>query len=200
MKEFWETRYSEENYAYGENPNDFLKENYAKIPKGKVLFPADGEGRNSVFLAKLGYDVSSFDISQEGKIKAENLAKINNTKISYQVGDLETLNFSENNFDALVLIFAHVPSEIRKEFHQNLLKLLKPNGIIIFEAFSKEQLQFNSGGPKQLDMLFSEEEIKNEFPNIKFEILTTEIININEGLYHQGTASVVRFIGIKNEN
>lgn len=200
MKEFWETRYSEENYAYGENPNDFLKENYAKIPKGKVLFPADGEGRNSVFLAKLGYDVSSFDISEEGKIKAENLAKINNTKISYQVGDLETLNFPENNFDALVLIFAHVPSEIRKEFHQNLLKLLKPNSIIIFEAFSKEQLQFNSGGPKQLDMLFSEEDVKNEFPNIKFEILTTEIININEGLYHQGTASVVRFIGIKNEN
>lgn len=197
MKDFWNERYANENYAYGENPNDFLKENYSKIQKGKVLFPAEGEGRNAVFLAKLGYEVDAFDISEEGKIKAEKLAQTHNTKINYQVGTLETLHYPENSFDGLVLIFAHVPFQTRKAFHQNLLKLVKPNGIIIFEAFSKEQLQYPSGGPKQVEMLFSEDEISDEFPTVDFKLLSTKIIELNEGEFHQGKGAVVRFIGVK---
>lgn len=197
MKEFWNNRYAEENYAYGNNPNDFLKENCAKIPRGKVLFPADGEGRNSVFLAQLGYEVAAFDISEEGKIKAERLALQSNTTIDYQVGTLETLHYDENSFEGLVLIFAHVPFTLRKEFHAKLVTLLKPNGVIVFEAFSKDQLGFNSGGPKQLEMLFSEEAVRNEFPNIDFKFITTTIVDLNEGPYHQGKGSVVRFIGTK---
>lgn len=199
MIAFWNDRYAEDNYAYGENPNDFLKENYLKIPKGKVLFPAEGEGRNAVFLATLGYDVDAFDISEEGKFKADNLAKMHNANINYQVGTLETLHYSENSFDSLVFIFAHVPFQIRKAFHQNLLKLVKPNGVVIFEAFSKEQLQYKSGGPKQVEMLFSEAEIKDEFQGIDFEFISTEIIDLDEGVFHQGKGSVVRFIGIKSE-
>lgn len=197
MKEFWNERYAEYDYAYGENPNDYLKENYSKIPKGKVLFPAEGEGRNAVFLAKLGYEVDAFDISEEGKIKADKLAKTNHTKINYQVGTLETLHYPEQSFDGLVLIFAHIGFQIRKKFHQDLLKLVKQNGVIIFEAFSKEQLQYQSGGPKQLEMLFSEAEIRDEFPTVDFNILSTEIIDLNEGQFHQGKGTVVRFIGIK---
>ena len=197
MKEFWNNRYAEENYAYGNNPNYFLKENCTKIPNGKVLFPADGEGRNSVFLARLGYEVAAFDISEEGKIKAQKLAIKNNTVIDYQVGTLETLHYYKNSFEGLVLIFAHVPFTLRKEFHAKLVTLLKPNGVIIFEAFSKEQLGFNSGGPKQLEMLFSEEDIRNEFPTIDFKFITTTIVDLDEGPYHQGKGSVVRFIGTK---
>ncbi len=197
MKEFWNKRYAEENYAYGHKPNDFLKENYTKIPKGKVLFPADGEGRNSVFLAQLGYEVAAFDSSEEGKIKAQKLAIKSNTTIDYHVGTVETLHYDKNSFEGLVLIFAHVAFPLRKEFHTRLVTLLKPNGVIIFEAFSKEQLQFNSGGPKQLEMLFSEEDIRNEFPTIDFKFITTTIVDLDEGPYHQGKGSVVRFIGTK---
>ena len=95
------------------------------------------------------------------------------------------------------MIYAHVPAEIRKDFHQHLTRLLKPNGIIIFEAFSKEQLNYSSGGPKSLDMLYSKEEVKEEFSGIHFDYLTTEIIHLDEGKYHQGPGSVVRFIGKK---
>jgi len=197
MKEFWNQRYSEIEYAYGQKPNDFLKENYTKIPKGKVLFPADGEGRNSVFLAQLGYEVAAFDSSEEGKIKAQKLAIKNNTVIDYQVGTVETLLYDKNSFEGLVLIFAHVPYTLRKEFHAKLATLLKPNGVIIFEAFSKKQLGFNSGGPKQLEMLFSEEDIRNEFPTIDFKLITTTIVDLDEGPYHQGKGSVFRFIGTK---
>ena len=107
------------------------------------------------------------------------------------------LSYNENSFDALVLIFAHFPSEIRKEAHSKLLTYLKPNGKILFEAFSKEQLNYDSGGPKDSSMLFSEEEVKNEFEGVTFDFLKTEIALFNEGPHHQGKGSVVQFIGIK---
>ena len=197
MKEFWNERYSEPNFAYGCNPNDFLKQNLFKIKKGKLLFPAEGEGRNAVFAAQNGFEVEAFDISKSGKEKADALAKQCNITINYQVGTLEQLPYLENSFNGIILIYAHLPSEIRKDFHKQLMHLVKPGGIILFEAFSKEQLQFTSGGPKNSVMLFSEEEVKEEFSGLKFEFLSTEIIDLNEGKYHQGRASVVRFIAYK---
>jgi len=197
MKAFWDERYNESEFAYGCKPNQFFEQNLPIIPKGKILFPAEGQGRNAVFAAQQGYEVFAFDISDSGKQKAEQLAKDNHIKIYYQVGTLAELNYPEKSFDAIVLIYAHVPIEIRKEFHQQLIRLLKPNGVIIFEAFSKEQLKFQSGGPKSLDMLFSDEDVKEEFNGIHFDYLATEIIHLNEGKYHQGPGSVVRFIGKK---
>lgn len=197
MKQFWNERYAEADFAYGCEPNVFFKENISKITKGKILFPAEGEGRNAVFAAQSGYDVSAFDTSEEGQKKAIQLAQNCKTAIEYKVGFLEDLNYSENEFDAIILIYAHVPSEIRKEFHHKLLSLLKPNGTIIFEAFGKEQLKYTSGGPKDIKMLFSEEEIKEEFPNVQFLILETIETELNEGKYHIGRANVVRFIATK---
>jgi hypothetical protein len=106
-------------------------------------------------------------------------------------------NYPENSFDTLVLVFAHFPYAIRKKYHKKLVSYLKPNGIIIFEAFGKEQLNFQSGGPKQLDMLFSEDEIKEEFLGINFSYLATVETTLDEGPYHQGKGNVVRFIGQK---
>lgn len=197
MKEFWNERYAEADYAYGCEPNTFLKENISKLPNGKILFPAEGEGRNAVFAAQLGYNVSAFDTSEEGQKKAIKLAQNSKTSIDYKVGFLEDLNYSENEFDAIVLIYAHVPDNVRKEFHHKLLSLLKTNGIIIFEAFSKEQLKYNSGGPKEIKMLFSEEEVKEEFLNLKFSIIETTETELKEGKYHIGKANVVRFIATK---
>jgi cyclopropane fatty-acyl-phospholipid synthase-like methyltransferase len=197
MKDFWNSRYAEEDFAYGSEPNVFFKENSSKITKGKILFPAEGEGRNAVYAAQLGFDVSAFDLSEEGRKKAIQLAENCNTSIDYRIGELDVLNYKEESFDAIVLIYAHVPGNIRKEFHHKLLSLLKPNGIIIFEAFGKEQLKHNSGGPKDSAMLFSEEEIKEEFPNVQFSVLETIETKLNEGKYHIGSANVVRFVAIK---
>ena len=198
MKQFWNDRYTKSEFAYGKEPNQFLKEHIHLLPKGKVLFVAEGEGRNAVFAAKNGLQVYAFDYSDSGQKKAMVLAAENNVIIDYEVSDVLQLSYEKNSFDAIVFIFAHFPSDIRKKAHEELLSLVKPNGKIVFEAFSKEQLKYTSGGPKESAMLFSEEEVRKEFVNVTFDFLKTQLVMLNEGPYHQGEGKVIRFIGTKN--
>ena len=198
----WDDRYSSEEFAYGEDPNNYLKEQLEKLNPGAILFPAEGEGRNAIFAAKSGWKVSAFDISEEGKNKALKLAEANNVSIDYQVGELETLDFQEEQFDTIALIYAHFPAEIKSAIHKQLDKLLRKNGIVIFEAFSKTHLEYLAinekvGGPKDIESLFSIEEIKADFPNYKIIQLEETEIELNEGLFHNGKGSVIRFVGKK---
>ena len=156
----WDDRYKSEEFAYGEEPNNYLKEQIKKLEIGTILFPAEGEGRNAIFAAKLGWKVSAFDISEEGRNKALLLAEKNNVSIDYQIGELETLDFHTAQFNAIALIYAHFPAAIKSEIHTQLDKLLKKDGIIIFEAFSKKHLEYVAknekvGGPKDIESLFS---------------------------------------------
>lgn len=199
----WNERYSDEAFAYGEEPNQYLKEELEKLPAGRILFPAEGEGRNAVFAAQLGWDVTAFDISQEGKNKANVLAEKRSVNIDYQVGPLEQLNFETAQFDAIALIYAHFPAKIKSAYHQKLDTLLKKGGTIIFESFSKKHLAYvladeKVGGPKDIDSLFSIDEIKADFPNYTIIELVEKDIELSEGLYHNGTGSVIRFVGVKN--
>jgi len=202
MKEFWDERYSQEEYVYGEFPNAFLQKSLGNYPPGKILFPAEGEGRNAVYAAALGWDVYAFDISNVGKIKADLLAKKQGVKIDYKVGSLEDLGYPELSFDALVLIFAHFPAALKSTYHQDLAKLLKPGAYIIFEGFSKNHLKFNTlnpkaGGPKDIDMLFSIEELKKDFHNFEFLEIEEKEVELNEGAYHQGMGAVIHFVARK---
>lgn len=202
MKKIWDERYSNEAFAFGENPNEFLKETIPQFIPEKALFAAEGEGRNAVFAAGLGWEVSAFDLSEFGKMKAEKLAKKNKVNIDYTVGDIQTLKYDANSFDALVMIFAHFPASIKSSCHQKLISYLNPGGIVIFEAFSKNHIQYNSinpkvGGPKDIDQLYSIEEIKKDFKDFEIiELIETET-DLSEGLYHIGKGSVIRFVGRK---
>ncbi|KQB39651.1 class I SAM-dependent methyltransferase [Flavobacterium aquidurense] len=198
----WNDRYSSEEFAYGEEPNNYLKEQLEKLKTGSILFPAEGEGRNAVFAAKLGWKVSAFDISAEGKNKALKLAQTNNVEIDYQVGELETLNYHAEQFDAIVLIYAHFPAAIKSSIHKTLETYLRKNGIIIFEAFSKKHLEYLAindkvGGPKDIESLFSIEELQSDFPDYEIIQLEEKEIELNEGLFHNGKGSVIRFVGKK---
>ncbi|PXY42970.1 class I SAM-dependent methyltransferase [Flavobacterium hydrophilum] len=200
----WDDRYSNEEFAYGEEPNNYLKEQLKKLSPGTILFPAEGEGRNAVFAARLGWKVSAFDISAEGKNKAIRLAETNKVTIDYQVGELKTLNFTENQFDAIALIYAHFPAAIKSSIHKQLDKYLRKGGIIIFEAFSKKHLEYLAkddkvGGPKDIESLFSIEEIKADFSDYEIIELEEKEIELNEGTFHNGTGSVIRFVGKKNK-
>jgi 2-polyprenyl-3-methyl-5-hydroxy-6-metoxy-1,4-benzoquinol methylase len=199
----WNERYSQEEFAYGEAPNNYLKAQLEKLPIGSILFPAEGEGRNAVYAAQLGWDVDAFDISLEGKNKALKLAEKKLVSIDYQVGALDELNFKLEQFDAIALIYAHFPAKIKSAYHQKLDTLLKKGGTIIFESFSKKHLAYVTadekvGGPKDIDSLFSIEEIKADFPNYTVLELVEQDIELNEGLYHNGIGSVIRFVGRKN--
>ena len=202
MKEFWDERYSQEEYVYGEFPNAFLQKSLGNYPPGKILFPAEGEGRNAVYAAALGWDVYAFDISNAGKIKADLLAKKQGVKIDYKVGSIEDLAYPELSLDALVLIFAHFPAALKSTYHQELARLLMPGAYIIFEGFSKNHLKFNflnpkAGGPKEIGMLFSIEELKKDFHNFEFLEIEEKEVELNEGAYHQGMGAVIHFVARK---
>jgi len=200
--ERWNERYSKKEFAYGEQPNQFLKEQLENLPVGSILFPAEGEGRNAVYAAKLGWDVYAFDISIEGKNKAMKLAEANKVSIEYKVGELQTLNYGDEQFDAIAFIYAHFPAAIKSDYHKTIEKYLRKGGIIIFEAFSKKHIDYLAknekvGGPKDIDSLFSIDEIKADFPRYDILELIEEEIELNEGAFHNGKGSVIRFIGRK---
>ncbi|MEL1245305.1 class I SAM-dependent methyltransferase [Flavobacterium sp. DGU11] len=198
----WDERYSAEEFAYGESPNNYFKEQLAKLKPGTLLFPAEGEGRNAVFAARNGWKVSAFDISATGKDKALQLAAKHNVTVDYRVGELPDLKYAAAEFDAIALIYAHFPAEIKSSYHKALDTLLRSGGIIIFEAFSKKHLEYLAidervGGPKDIAMLFSIEEVKADFPNYDFIELAETEIELNEGAYHNGKGSVIRFVARK---
>jgi ubiquinone/menaquinone biosynthesis C-methylase UbiE len=197
MEEFWNNRYAEKDFAYGTEPNDFLKDELGKIPSGNILFVCEGEGRNAVFAAKQNWRVEAFDLSEEGKRKASLLAKQNNVSINYQIANASTIEYPENSFHLVALIYAHFPETIRKSVHEKIVRWLKPGGLVVLEAFNPKQLNNTSGGPKDLSMLYTKEIMADDFKELIIQQLNTETIELNEGKYHTGKAEIIRFIGKK---
>jgi SAM-dependent methyltransferase len=196
----WDDRYRQPGFAYGKSPNHFFREQLSQLPPGSILMPADGEGRNGVYAATLGWQVTSTDLSTEGQTKALLLAKELHTDLTYLTGDLEDLSFPPASFDAIGLIYAHFLAEKKSPLHRQLNTYLKPGGIIIFEAFSKNHIANPQvGGPMEQDVLFSVEEIKNDFLNYEVLVLKEEEIELNEGVYHNGRGRVIRFMGRKGK-
>ncbi len=198
----WNNRYKAEEFAYGVEPNNYLKKQLNQLTVGSILFPAEGEGRNAVYAAILGWKVYAFDISIEGRNKALRLAERKRVEIDYQIGELKELNYIDNQFDAIALIYAHFPAEIKSRVHRELDQYLRKGGMIIFEAFSKRHLEYLAvddrvGGPKDIESLFSEAEIMADFNNYEVIELREEEIELNEGSVHVGKGSVIRFVGKK---
>lgn len=200
--EMWNDRFSEPGYAYGKAPNVFFKEQLLQLPPGRILFPAEGEGRNAVFAAAQGWEAHAFDISEAGRKKAMALAEERGVSLTYKVGYLPELDYEEESFDAIALIYAHFPPSIRAQYHRMLAYLLKPGGTILLEAFSKKHLAYREqnpavGGPPSLSALFSVEEMHKTFANFEVQLLKEQKVELNEGRCHIGTGSVVRFVGVK---
>lgn len=202
MKDFWNARYQAEAYAYGVSPSAFLSAEISKWTPGKALFPAEGEGRNAVFTATLGWEVQAFDLSESGRTKAMQLAAQKGVNITYSVVELEDFEAEEASFDALVLVYAHFPASRRKLFHKKLASYLKPGGLLLVEGFSKQHLHYQAvndkaGGPKDPSMLFSKDELLGDFEEFDCKLLQEDLVQLNEGLYHVGESAVLRMVAIK---
>jgi hypothetical protein len=194
MSIFWDQRYRESNFAYGKEPNRFFAETVAKFKPRKLLLPAEGEGRNAVFAAQLGWQVDAFDFSSVARDHAIGLAHEHGVSINYFLADFNFLALPEKSYHFIALIYTHMPSDIRQSVYRTLIKSLKPGGIILAELFSQKQLELNSGGPKNTDYLVTPEILANDFAGLKISMNQDVDVELNEGPFHQGKAHVVRFL------
>lgn len=195
--EFWNTKYSTKNFVYGIKPNNFLKDSLFKLKPGKILMLGEGEGRNAVYSATQGWQVDVVDFSKVAKVKALRLAKENSVTINYAINNLENYEFIPNNYDAVGNIFLHLHPTLRKIIHPGIITTLKKGGHLILEVFEKAQLGRTSGGPQNFDMLYSVEELQNDFKNMGIILLEKQEVNLDEGELHNGKAVVVRLIAQK---
>jgi 2-polyprenyl-3-methyl-5-hydroxy-6-metoxy-1,4-benzoquinol methylase len=189
----WNERYSTDEYVFGKEPNEYLKKMIDTLPAGKILIPAAGEGRDAVYAAKSGWEVMAFDQSCVARDKALLLAKNNGVEINFVVTDVEDFEMKENEYDAIAVIFFHLPSTLRSSFFKKIPGSLKKGGYLIVEAFSPKQLNNTSGGPKETDLFLSAELLAKEFHTLTI-IENNEVeIDLSEGDGHVGKADVVRF-------
>lgn len=193
----WDERYSEPGFAYGTAPNEFLVSVADRIPKGTILSLAEGEGRNAVYLAALGYEVTGVDGSEVGLRKAAELAIERGVAITTIQADLSTFEIGAEQWDGIIACYCHVPSALRISLHQAAVKGLKAGGVFVLEAFSKEQLAYNTGGPQSPDMLMSLDDLKRELAGLEFVHAVQVERHVREGSRHTGLASVVQVLARK---
>lgn len=205
MKDFWNERFDTEEYIYGVTPNEYLKTQLAKEEnKGRLLMPAEGEGRNAVYAATQGWEVHAFDVSDKGRDKALKLAADNGVIIDYKLGNfMQDYTYPDEHFDAVGLIYSHFTGDLRHDFHKAIARTVMPGGIVIMEAFCKQHLQHkqenpgNTSGPGDLDLLISKEELLDEFKGFEMIELEEKVIDLAAGIKHDGTGYVIRMTARK---
>ena len=197
MQKFWDERYASSAYVYGEAPNRFLAEQLLNIPPGRALFPAEGEGRNAAYAASLGWEVDAFDYSQSAQRKAEQLFDRKSVQVNYTLSSVQAYAFKPHHYDLVFLCYAHLPPPHRAYLHQQAAQALRKGGWLLLEGFHKDQLGYSSGGPKKEEMLFSLEQLEEDFGVLDIRELEKRSVHLEEGDYHQGEAAVVRMIARK---
>lgn len=199
MKNFWDERYSVKDYIYGIQPNQFFKDQIDKLTAGKILMVGEGEGRNAVYAAMHGWQVDALDSSSVAAEKALRLAEQKKVSINYNIADIHAYNFPQSTYDAVGIIFLHINESLpeREILYNKLTCSLKKNGRIILELFSKNQLGKKTGGPQDLSLLYSVEQIRKNFSSLTHEVLHEENVLLSEGDLHNGEASVIRYVGVK---
>lgn len=190
----WDQRYNIDDYVYGKEPNDFLRQSIEQIPRGDILCLAEGEGRNAVFLAQHGGNVTAVDASAIGLAKAHRLAVERGASITTQIADLAQFQLGEDQWDGIISIFAHLPPPVRRALHEQVVQSLRPGGIFLLEAYTPQQLLYNTGGPPNAELLMDLASLQQELQGLRFLHAQECTREIHEGLFHNGTSAVVQII------
>jgi SAM-dependent methyltransferase len=191
----WNERYGKPEYAFGTKPNDFLVSVASQIPQGRILCLGEGEGRNAVYLASLGYEVVAVDQSEVGLAKAEKLAAQQGVQIQTIVADLAGFIIEPNTWQGVVSIFCHLPSVLWQQVHSDAIAGLTSGGMLVLESYTPRQLEFKTGGPSNEDMLVSLETVKSKLTRLHWKIAREIDREVLEGSYHTGLAAVVQVFG-----
>jgi ubiquinone/menaquinone biosynthesis C-methylase UbiE len=197
MKTFWDDRYDTDEYVYGTEANEFFAAEINKLKPGYLMEAGAGEGRNAVYAARMGWDVVAIDQSETGLAKTMALAEKADVDLQFHRLDVEHLDLQENAYDAVGMIFLHLPPEARKTLHHKLYRFLKPGGTLIMEAFSKEQVKYDTGGPKNPEMLYSKEMLEEDFRDFSKLKIHKKTRHLKEGNHHDGEAAVLQIVAVK---
>jgi SAM-dependent methyltransferase len=198
MNPDWDERYGAQGFLYGTSPNDFLAEVAPRLKKkGRVLSLGEGEGRNGVYLASLGFDVTGVDGSRVGLAKAQQLARTKGVALETVTADLTDFTITPGAWDGIVSIWCHLPSAIRAAVHAQAVRGLAPGGAFVLEAYRPEQLAYKTGGPKDKDFLPSLEDLRKELAGLDFEIGRELDRDVHEGALHHGKSAVVQVLAIR---
>ena len=191
----WDERYQTPEYIFGDQPCQWLIMNQHRLPKcGSAIALGDGEGRNGVFLAEVGLQVTSVDLSEVGLNKARDLASTRGVAIETIQADLEHYTMTPESQDLIVSIYCHLPETIRQVVHQRAELALKPGGLFILEAFHHSQLKYPSGGPKTTDLLYTLEALTGDFQSLQVLEALDGLCYLDEGARHSGLGHIVRLV------
>ena len=195
---FWDERYATDEYLFGTAPNAFLtREVHRLAPGSKVLAIADGEGRNSVFLAQHGHRVVATDVSERALDKARALAERRGVEVEYRRVDLAGWEWPESAFDAVVGIFIQFAGpELREQMFEGIHRSLKPGGLLLLEGYREEQLVYGTGGPN-IENLYTEDGLRRAFSAWEIELLEAYDAEIDEGRGHSGKSALIDLIARK---
>lgn len=193
-QKMWNERYGADEYVFGLEPNDFLREQAVKLSLGKVLSLGEGEGRNAVWLADQGFDVWSVDLSPVGVAKTLRLAESHGVTVHAIVGDLADYVIEPDTWDVIVSIFAHTPHPIRRRLHRQVVEGLRHDGVFLLEAYAPDQIALGTGGPKDSARLPTVELLADELLGLQFDQLHEITRDVIEGSSHTGRAAVVQVV------
>ena len=193
----WDERYRGDAYAYGTEPNDFLRAEAGRIPRGRVLALAEGEGRNAVHLAALGHDVTAVDLSREGLRKTAALAATRGVAVSTVHADLAAFTPEPGSFQGVVAIFAHLPPAVRRAAYARAAAALAPSGVMVVECDRPAQLAFGTGGPKDVAMLPTLDDLREDLAALDLVIAREVERDVVEGTLHTGRAATVQVVGVR---
>ena len=198
-QDLWDARYAAEDYLFGTEPNEYLRAQARRLSPGlQALAVGDGEGRNAVWLARQGLEVTLVDISPVGLAKAHRLAERHGCRVTTIAADLTRWDWPTAAFDLVVEIFVHVPTDGRRTIHRAMAAALRPGGLALVEAFQKGQTARASGGPRTRPLLYDAASLAEDFAALETLELLEGTVLLAEGSKHRGPAAVVRYLGRRN--
>ncbi|KKB41692.1 class I SAM-dependent methyltransferase [Bacillus thermotolerans] len=194
----WHERFRNENYVYGTEPNEFIAETHKKLHlSGDALAIAEGEGRNAVFLAEQEMNVTAWDYAESGLEKTQKLAKARGVTLYTELVDLNKATWRRNQWDEVICVFGHFPRDLRKQTLEGVKEAVKPGGYFVTEVYSIHQLPYKSGGPKEIELLYTPEEFWTVFSDWRIvHFFMGEVVR-QEGELHNGLSHVIQFVGQK---
>lgn len=195
----WNSRFQDPAYIFGTEPNAYLRRQAARWQPGqRVLCVADGEGRNSVWLARQGLEVDAFDIADVAVGKARRLAGKAGVRIAYTVGDCDQWNWQASTYDGVAAIFVQFADPaMRERLFANMMACLKPGGILVLQGYTPQQLTYKTGGPSQLSHLYTADMLREAFRDMEIIELIEYEDDLEEGTHHRGRSALIGLVARK---